>query len=59
MTSLATPERVTTTRTGISIRHLGKSYGRLDVLQDLSLDLAPDRVYGLLGPNGAGKTTLL
>jgi len=48
-----------TTRTGISIRHLDKSYGRLAVLENLDLDLAPDRVYGLLGPNGAGKTTLM
>ncbi len=59
MTSLATPESATTTRTGISIRHLDKSYGRLEVLEDLNLDLAPNRVYGLLGPNGAGKTTLM
>jgi ABC-2 type transport system ATP-binding protein len=59
MTTLATSERSATTRTGISIRHLDKSYGPLDVLEDLALDLAPDRVYGLLGPNGAGKTTLM
>ena len=59
MTSVVTSERATATRTGISIRHLDKSYGPLDVLENLDLDLAPDRVYGLLGPNGAGKTTLM
>ena len=55
MTSLATPENATTTRTGISIRHLDKSYGRLDVLEDLNLDLVPDRVYGLLVPTGPAR----
>ncbi len=59
MTSVAAPVSASTTRTGISIRHLDKSYGRLAVLEHLDLDLAPDRVYGLLGPNGAGKTTLM
>ncbi len=58
MTTLATPDLATVT-SGISIRHLDKSYGNLLVLDNLNLDLAPDRVYGLLGPNGAGKTTLM
>lgn len=47
------------TETGIRIRGLSMSYGSVDVIRDLDLDLAPNRVHGLLGPNGAGKTTLL
>jgi ABC-2 type transport system ATP-binding protein len=47
------------TEAGIRIRGLTMSYGSLEVIRDLDLDLAPNRVHGLLGPNGAGKTTLL
>ena len=34
-------------------------YGEVQVLRDLSLDLAPGEVLCLLGRNGAGKTTTL
>ena len=36
-----------------------KTYSGKDVLQDVSLDLKPGKIYGLIGRNGAGKTTLL
>ena len=45
--------------TRISIEHLNKNYGQTRALQDVSLTLEPERLYGLLGRNGAGKTTLL
>jgi zinc transport system ATP-binding protein len=34
-------------------------YGRADVLEDLTLDIAPGTFTALIGPNGAGKTTFL
>jgi Cu-processing system ATP-binding protein len=43
----------------IEIRNLHKRFGRLEVLHDLSLHMAPGRVTAILGPNGAGKTTLI
>lgn len=43
----------------LSLHCLCKSYGRQQVLQDISLTVAPGEVFGLLGPNGAGKTTLM
>ncbi|MFM2084059.1 MAG: export transporter ATP-binding protein [Pseudomonadota bacterium] len=36
---------------------LQKTYGRRQVVKDVSLSVAEGEVVGLLGPNGAGKTT--
>ncbi len=38
---------------------MSKSYGGLQALRGLSLEVLPGEVYALLGPNGAGKTTAL
>ncbi|MBS7778555.1 ABC transporter ATP-binding protein [Acidovorax sp. CCYZU-2555] len=38
---------------------LGKRYGKLAVLEDVALSVAPGSVLGLLGRNGAGKSTLI
>ena len=43
----------------LSIEHLYAGYGKLTVLQDLSLDFAANRFTAILGPNGSGKSTLL
>ncbi len=43
----------------IATRGLGKRYGRVRALEDLSLDVAEGEVFGFLGPNGAGKTTTI
>jgi branched-chain amino acid transport system ATP-binding protein len=37
---------------------LFKSYGRIPVLKDVSLTIAPHETHVVIGPNGAGKTTL-
>ena len=43
----------------IETRGLGKSYGRVRALDDLSLRVTEGEIFGFLGPNGAGKTTTI
>ena len=43
----------------IRCEHLGKRYGRITALRDLSLDVQPGEIFGFLGLNGAGKTTTI
>jgi heme exporter protein A len=43
----------------LSIRDLHKSYGNLEALRGINLDLKRGEFLCLFGPNGAGKSTLL
>lgn len=43
----------------LDVRQLHKSFGGLNVTQDVSFALHPGNRVGLIGPNGAGKTTLI
>lgn len=47
------------TDAAVRVRGLRKSFGDVDVLQGVDLDVAPGSVTALLGSNGAGKTTLV
>jgi ABC-2 type transport system ATP-binding protein len=41
----------------ISVRGLRKSYGDLEAVRGIDLEVRAGEVFALLGPNGAGKTT--
>ena len=42
----------------LSVRGVGKRFGGLTALADVSFDVEPGELVGLMGANGAGKTTL-
>lgn len=43
----------------IEIRNINKSYGALQVLRNVCVDINQGEVVSIVGPSGAGKTTLL
>jgi len=43
----------------IKINKLSKIYEKLTAVDDLTLEIQDNEIFGLLGPNGAGKTTLI
>ncbi|AQR97517.1 ABC transporter ATP-binding protein [Clostridium saccharoperbutylacetonicum] len=43
----------------IKIEHVNKSFGKKQVLFDISIDIPYSQILGLLGPSGSGKSTLV
>ena len=43
----------------LAVEHLAASYGPVQAVRDVSLNVAENEVVAIIGPNGAGKTTLL
>jgi ABC-type branched-subunit amino acid transport system ATPase component len=45
-------------RVVLEVKNVGKSFGGVTAVKDVSLQLREGEALGLIGPNGAGKTTL-
>ena len=52
------PSKIFQGETLLEISAIGKNFGGLAALSEVSLHIQRNEIYGLIGPNGAGKTTL-
>jgi len=43
----------------IQVRHVTKSFGKIQAVKDVSFEIQKGEIVGFLGQNGAGKTTLM
>lgn len=43
----------------LSVDHLAKSFGQVEILKDINLDIQENDVLSIIGPSGSGKSTLL
>ena len=43
----------------LEVKNVGKRFGGLKALSDVTLSVAENSVHAIIGPNGAGKSTLL
>ncbi|MDA7632654.1 sugar ABC transporter ATP-binding protein [bacterium] len=53
---LVTPDLIVTL---VKISDLSKSYGGVQALRDIHLEISPGEIHALCGENGAGKSTLI
>ena len=43
----------------MQLKNVGKSFGNQAILEDIQLNISPNKFTAFIGPNGAGKSTLL
>ena len=42
----------------LRVKSVGKSFGGIQALCNVTFEVAPETIHAVIGPNGAGKTTL-
>ena len=57
--SISSPSSHSSGEPAIQVRQLAKSFGPLNVLKDISTDIAKGEVVAMIGPSGSGKSTFL
>ena len=57
--SSSTASRTPSGRPAISVQGLKKSFGAIEVLKDINVEIATGEVVCVIGPSGSGKSTLL
>jgi ABC-2 type transport system ATP-binding protein len=55
----ATNRSTSNGKIALEVRDLTKSYGKVQALRGINLDVNRGEIFGFLGPNGAGKTTTI
>ncbi|KKQ28255.1 MAG: ABC-type nitrate/sulfonate/bicarbonate transport system, ATPase component [Candidatus Magasanikbacteria bacterium GW2011_GWC2_37_14] len=43
----------------LEVKHLNKSYQKVEIIKDVSFDVHENEIIALLGPSGCGKSTIL
>lgn len=43
----------------VRLSHVGKRFGEMPVVQDVSLSVERGQIFGMIGPSGCGKTTVV
>jgi D-xylose transport system ATP-binding protein len=59
MSDTITSGGATAARPLLTLRGMSKSFGAVEAMKQVDLDVRPGEVMGLLGDNGAGKSTLI
>ena len=58
LTNLNDQSSLQPTEMAISIRGLRKSYGQMEAVRGVDLEIAQGEIFGIIGPDGAGKTSV-
>ncbi len=56
---MSSPNSANSAVPGIEVTGLGRSFGTVHAVRDMTFTAVPGRVTALIGPNGSGKTTLM
>ncbi|QZQ48098.1 glycosyl transferase family 2 [Pediococcus acidilactici] len=43
----------------VTLTKIAKSFGKLQVLKDINLEINVGEILGLIGPSGSGKSTII